>query len=74
MFIILETLTPESLLSALLFFNKRLRASITKMNSSGDKGQPCLKPLPLLKNSVASPLMRTTKEGEVTQLIIHLVT
>jgi hypothetical protein len=69
MFTNLETLTPEILFFTFHFFNNKLSASITRIKSKGDKGQP----LPLLKKSVTYPLMITTKEGEVTQLIILLV-
>jgi hypothetical protein len=41
------------------------------MKRSGDNGQPCLTPLPLLKKSVASPLIRTTNVDEVTQDITN---
>jgi hypothetical protein len=36
-------------------------------------GHPCLIPRPLLKKSVASPLIRTEKVEETTQLMIQLV-
>jgi hypothetical protein len=42
------------------------------MKRSGESGNPYLIPLPLLKKSVASPLMRTTKEEEVIHDMIQL--
>jgi hypothetical protein len=67
--ILIPVISPSSKLC----FSNLLRPSITRMKRRGDNGHPCLTPLPLLKKYVASPLMRTTKEEDVTQDIIHLV-
>jgi len=69
----LATLIPDNRPSSKLCFSKRLSPSITRMKRCGNNGQPCLTPLPLLKKSVASPLIRTTNVDEVTQDIIQFV-
>jgi len=46
---------------------------MTKMNSSGESRQPCIKPRSLLKNGEVSPFIRTTKEEMTTQLIIQFI-
>jgi hypothetical protein len=43
------------------------------MKRKGDKGQPCINPLPLWKKCVLSPVINTTKEVELEKLIIQFV-
>lgn len=47
------------------------KASITKTNSMGDKGSPCLNPQELLKNPIGVPLTKTEKRIEEIQWTIH---
>ena len=53
---------------------KRLRPSMTRIKSSGDRGQPCLMPREAEKNFEGVPLTRTTKFAEVRHPMIQLTT
>ena len=46
---------PSSLLAKIILLN----TSIIWRNSNGDRGNPCLSPLPALKNLVGEPFTRT---------------
>jgi len=46
---------------------------MARMKRRGERGQPCLKPLPLQKNGEGSPLTKTEKFAEVTPLMIQLM-
>ena len=48
--------------------------SITSKNIKGERMQPCLKPLELLKKYVGEPLIKTAKLAEEMQAIIQLIT
>ena len=50
----------------------KLSPSMTKMNSSGDKGQPCLIPREAGKKLEGVPLTKTAKLTEEIQLMIQL--
>jgi hypothetical protein len=69
----LETFIPVILPLAWLSFNARLSPSIMRMKSKGDKGHPCHSPLPLLKKSIGSPLIKIAYVAELTHPMIHLI-
>jgi len=50
-----------------------LSPSATKRKSSGERGQPCLKPLSEEKKGEAEPLISTAKETVVRQFMTHLM-
>jgi hypothetical protein len=50
-----------------------LNPSATRRKSRGERGHPCLSPLPEEKKGEAAPLIRTTKVTEEIQAIIHLM-
>ena len=57
---------------SLPYLIKRLRPSMTSMNSRGDKGQPCLMPLDAPKNFEGVPLTSTAEFVDVKHPIIQL--
>jgi len=59
--------------SACACLSIKLSPFITKINSKGDKGQPCQIPRPLQKKGEGPPFTKTTKEVVLTQLIIQFL-
>jgi len=68
-----EILIPKSSPELLLCERALLSPSATRRKRSGDKGKPYLSPLPGVKKGEAEPFIRTAKDAEVRQLIIHVM-
>jgi hypothetical protein len=56
-----------------LRFKSKLNPSIIRMRRNNDNGQPYLSPLPLLKKSEDTPLMRIVKVANEMHPIIQFV-
>jgi hypothetical protein len=54
-----------------VFFNNLLNPYDIGRNRRGERGNPCLRPLSGMKKEKTSPLIRTTQDIEVMQLITH---
>jgi len=54
-------------------FRRMVTPSMTKINSRGESGKPCRKPLPLWKKWEASPLTRTEKVALETHPMIQFM-
>ena len=65
-----ENLIPERCLSRALeiYF---LITSITSKTIKGERKQPCLKPLELLKKDVGEPLIKTAKLADASHYPVH---
>jgi hypothetical protein len=50
-----------------------LKPSMTRRKRRGERGHPCLSPLSEEKKGEVAPLIRTAKETEEIQAIIHLM-
>jgi hypothetical protein len=70
---VLDMFIPEILPSDWADLSSRLKASIAKVKSRGERGQPCLRPLPMRKKVEASSLTKMARFELVIQLIIHFI-